>query len=406
MSKPSSDAGIDFEGVWKKFQTGERHDSLRDLIPAVAKRMMGKAPQRHELAANQFWALQDVSFQVRPGDVLGIIGRNGAGKSTILKTLTKILPPTLGRAEVRGRVGALIEIAAGFHQDLTGRENVFLQGAIMGMPKALIKDRFDEIVEFSGVSAFIDTPVKRYSSGMNARLGFAIAAHLSPDVLIIDEVLAVGDFDFQQRAFGRMRTLARSGIPVVVVSHQLDRVAELCTNAILLERGRIRMAGNTSECIQEYLSVERQVTDADSPIFLDEIQVDESEVASGGRVRVMLTGRVNADRAVGDEIVALTLRNLQDGRDLSIVTTDTAQITLPHEGPFELDFSLQMNVQPGLYGLDSSVWKKEHRGDVAMGPGAHIQVTKASGFWGTVQPNAEVRLVDGARAPVRIGNGA
>ena len=148
MYKPSADPGIDFEGVWKKFQTGERHDSLRDLIPAVAKRMMGKAPLRHELAANQFWALQDVSFQVRPGDVLGIIGRNGAGKSTILKTLTKIIPPPLGRAEVRGRVGALIEIAAGFHQDLTGRENVFLQGAIMGMPKALIRERFDEIIEF------------------------------------------------------------------------------------------------------------------------------------------------------------------------------------------------------------------------------------------------------------------
>jgi ABC-type multidrug transport system ATPase subunit len=274
------------------------------------------------------------------------------------------------------------------------------------MPKALIKERFDEIVEFSGVSAFIDTPVKRYSSGMNARLGFAIAAHLSPDVLIIDEVLAVGDFDFQQRAFGRMRTLARSGIPVVVVSHQLDRVAELCTSAILLERGRIRMAGNTSACIQEYLSVERQVTDADSPIFLDEIQVDEPEIPSGERVRVTLTGRVNPDRAVGDEIVALTLRNLQDGRDLSIVTTDTAQITLPRDGRFELDFSLQMNVQPGLYGLDSSVWKKEHRGDVAMGPGAHIQVLKGAGFWGTVQPNAEVQLVDLARAHVRIGQGA
>ncbi|HEU4829926.1 MAG TPA: ABC transporter ATP-binding protein [Gemmatimonadales bacterium] len=405
MYKPSADAGVDFEGVWKKFQTGERHDSLRDLIPAVAKRMMGKAPRRHELAANQFWALQDVSFQVRPGDVLGIIGRNGAGKSTILKTLTKIIPPTLGRAEVRGRVGALIEIAAGFHQDLTGRENVFLQGAIMGMPKALIKERFDEIIEFSGVGAFIDTPVKRYSSGMNARLGFAIAAHLSPDVLIIDEVLSVGDFDFQQRAFGRMLSLARSGIPVVVVSHQLDRVAELCTSAILLERGRIRMAGNTSECIQEYLSVERQVTDADSPVFLDEIRVDEPEVASGERVQVTLTGRVNPDRAVGDEIVALTLRNLQDGRDLSIVTTDTAGIALPREGRFEIAFSLQMNVQPGLYGLDSSIWKKEHRGDVAIGPGAHIQVTKSTGFYGTVQPNAEVALVNGARAHARIGLG-
>jgi ABC-type polysaccharide/polyol phosphate transport system ATPase subunit len=395
MSSPNPDAGIEFEHVWKKFQTGERHDSLRDLIPAVARRMMGKATQRHELAANQFWALQDVSFQVKPGDVLGIIGRNGAGKSTILKTLTKIIPPTLGRAEVRGRVGALIEIAAGFHQDLTGRENVFLQGAIMGMPKALIRERFDEIVEFSGVSQFIDTPVKRYSSGMNARLGFAIAAHLSPDVLIIDEVLAVGDFDFQQRAFGRMRMLARSGIPVVVVSHQLDRVAELCTKAILLERGRIRMQGNTSECIQEYLSVERQVSDLDSPVILDEIQVDVAEVSSGGRVKVLLSGHVNPDRAVGDEIVALTLRNLQDGRELSIVTTDTAGIPLPQEGSFELVFSLQMNVQPGLYGLDSSVWKKERRGDVAAGPGAHVQVLKSTGFHGTVQPNAEVTLLSG-----------
>src|SRR5690606_2319703 len=272
--------------------------------------------QRHELAANQFWALQDVSFEVRPGDVLGIIGRNGAGKSTILKTLTKIIPPTLGRAEVRGRVGALIEVAAGFHQDLTGRENVFLQGAIMGMPKSLIRERFEEIVEFSGVRDFIDTPVKRYSSGMNARLGFSIAAHLSPDVLIIDEVLAVGDFDFQQRAFGRMRSLARSGIPVVVVSHQLDRVPELCTKATLLERGRTRMAGNTSECIQEYLSVERQVGNTDSPIALDEIRTEETEVVSGGRVHVVLSGRVNPDRAMGGEIVALTLRNLQDGREL------------------------------------------------------------------------------------------
>ena len=159
--RTSVEPGVDFENVWKKFRRGERHDSLRDLIPATARRLMGKATRRHQLAANQFWALQDVSFQVRPGDVLGIIGRNGAGKSTILKTLTKIIPPTLGRAEVRGRVGALLEIAAGFHQDLTGRENLYLQGAIMGMPKALIRQKFDEIVEFSGISAFIDTPTKR-----------------------------------------------------------------------------------------------------------------------------------------------------------------------------------------------------------------------------------------------------
>jgi lipopolysaccharide transport system ATP-binding protein len=164
---------------------------------------------------------------------------------------------------VRGRVGALIEIAAGFHQDLTGRENVFLQGAIMGMPKALIRDRFDDIIDFAGIGPFIDTPVKRYSSGMNARLGFAIAAHLSPDVLIIDEVLSVGDFEFQQRAFGRMQELARSGIPVVVVSHQLDRIAELCTSAILMERGEVKFAGPTLDAIREYLAVEQAPSDPD-----------------------------------------------------------------------------------------------------------------------------------------------
>jgi ABC-type polysaccharide/polyol phosphate transport system ATPase subunit len=402
MSSRVTEPGIDFEGVWKKFQRGERHDSLRDLIPAVAKRLMGKAPGRHELGADQFWALQDVTFEVRPGDVLGIIGRNGAGKSTILKTLIRILPPTLGRAEVRGRVGALIEIAAGFHQDLTGRENVFLQGAIMGMPKALIRERFDEIVEFSGVGPFIDTPVKRYSSGMNARLGFSIAAHLSPDVLIIDEVLAVGDFDFQQRAFGRMRSLARSGIPVVVVSHQLDRVAELCTKVILLERGRIRMAGDTSECIQEYLSVERQVGTNDTSILFDEIRLERGEVASGERARVVLTGQVDPTRAVGGEMVALTLRNLQDGRDLCFITTDTGGVALPPSGPFELTFTLQMNVQPGLYGLDASVKRREHRGDIATGPGAHLQVTKGAGFYGTVQPNAEIELTSGAGTAVTL----
>ena len=396
--RASVEPGVDFENVWKKFRRGERHDSLRDLIPATARRLMGKATRRHQLAANQFWALQDVSFQVRPGDVLGIIGRNGAGKSTILKTLTKIIPPTLGRAEVRGRVGALLEIAAGFHQDLTGRENLYLQGAIMGMPKALIRQKFDEIVEFSGISAFIDTPTKRYSSGMNARLGFSIAAHLSPDVLIIDEVLAVGDFEFQQRAFGRMRSLARSGIPVVVVSHQLDRVAELCTKGILLERGRVKMAGPTHECIQAYLSVERQPGSDDGPIVLEEIRVEDgTQVISGGTVRVSLSGRVDGSRATGREIVVLTLRDLQDGRALCAVTTDTAQIALPADGAFELEFTMALNVQPRLYGLDSSVRLKERRGDIGTGPGAHVQVLKGGpAFEGTVQPNAQVRLRTGS----------
>lgn len=399
----SREPGVDFERVWKKFQRGERHDSLRDFIPATFRALTGRGPSATELGDNQFWALRAVSFQVRPGEVLGIIGRNGAGKSTILKTLTRIIPPTLGRAEVRGRVGALIEIAAGFHQDLTGRENVYLQGAIMGMPRALIRERFDDIVEFSGVGPFIDTPVKRYSSGMNARLGFAIAAHLSPDVLIIDEVLSVGDFEFQQRAFGRMKALAQSGIPVVVVSHQLDRVAELCTSALFMERGTVRFAGPTLEAIRHYLAVEQAPGDPNSPVILDEIRLDGSEqVTSGDAVRVTVTGRVNAARATGRELVVLTLRNLQDGRTLAAVTTDHAGVELPADGPFELTFALEMNVQPGLYGLDSSVRVKERRGDVAAGPGAHVQVLAGCAFEGTVQPNAQVtlRTPEPARAAV------
>jgi lipopolysaccharide transport system ATP-binding protein len=196
MSLPT----VRFDKVWKKFRRGERHDSLKDLIPALSRQLFSRNVPK-ELRQDEFWTLENVSFEVLPGQALGIIGRNGAGKSTTLKLLTKILKPTRGYSSVSGRVGALIEVAAGFHPDLTGRENVYLQGAIMGMRRPDIAARFDEIVDFAGISAFIDTPIKRYSSGMNARLGFSIAAHLNPDVLIIDEVLSVGDMSFQQRCF-------------------------------------------------------------------------------------------------------------------------------------------------------------------------------------------------------------
>ncbi|MEM7417987.1 MAG: ABC transporter ATP-binding protein, partial [Gemmatimonadota bacterium] len=238
-----AEPGIVFDSVWKKFQKGEVHDSLRDLVPVLTRRLLRGELRNTDAGAGEFWALKDVSFTVSPGECVGIIGRNGAGKSTVLKVLTGILAPNRGSCEVRGRSGALIEVAAGFHGDLTGRENIFLQGAIMGMPRELIRRRLDEIVDFSGIEEFLDMPVKRYSSGMNARLGFAIAAHLEPDVLIIDEVLAVGDAAFQKKAYGRMQELTQSGIPVLLVSHQLDKVAEMCTSAILLQRGEVVMRG-------------------------------------------------------------------------------------------------------------------------------------------------------------------
>lgn len=244
--------GVSFAGVWKKFRRGERHDSLRDLIPATAKRMLGRTPAARELGESEFWAVKDVSFQVEPGEALGIIGPNGAGKSTTLKLLTRILRPTRGTCQVRGRAGALIEVAAGFHPDLTGRENVYLQGAIMGMKRAQIRTRFDEIVEFAGISDFIDTQVKRYSSGMNARLGFAIAAHLDPDVMIIDEVLSVGDAGFQEKCVRHMRGMIARGVPVVFVSHNLPAVLELCTKAIVVNRGTVVYEGPAAEAVQQY----------------------------------------------------------------------------------------------------------------------------------------------------------
>ena len=201
------EARVVFENVWKKFRYGEVHDRLRDAIPALARHLAGRTPPDDGLWSGEFWALRDVGFTVAPGEALGIIGPNGAGKSTALKVLTKILRPTRGRCAAVGRVGALIDVAAGFHPDLTGRENIFLQGAIMGMRQREIEQKFDRIVEFSGIPLFIDTPVKRYSSGMHARLGFAIAAHLDPDVLIVDEVLSVGDASFQQKAFTRVEGL-------------------------------------------------------------------------------------------------------------------------------------------------------------------------------------------------------
>src|SRR5712671_2333757 len=253
-------SAVVFERIWKKFRRGERHDSLRDLVPALAR---GLARRRRplDLAEQEFWAVRDVSFEVGPGEALGIIGPNGAGKSTILKLLTKILRPTRGRLELRGRVGALIEVAAGFHPDLTGRENVYLQGAIMGMARAEIARKFDTIVDFSGVEEFIDTPVKRYSSGMNARLGFAIAAHLDPEVLLIDEVLAVGDFSFQQKCYARLEKFRNEGIPIAFVSHNMQAIATLCDRVMLLRSGQEPIIGDVPTVLAEYVSSKGSLAD-------------------------------------------------------------------------------------------------------------------------------------------------
>lgn len=270
----SASGSIIFDAVSKKFRRGEHHDSLRDFLPALAARMVGRRPAVRQ--KDEFWAVKDVSFEVGAGQAMGIIGHNGAGKSTILKLLTRILKPNRGSCQVTGRIGALIEVAAGFHPDLTGRENIFLQGAIVGMKRAEIARKFDQIVDFSGVGEFIDTPVKRFSSGMNARLGFSIAASLDPDVMIIDEVLSVGDAQFQARCIARMHELRARGIPLVFVSHNLPAVQDLCTTALLLKRGEVVFQGEVNETLHQYrqAAMAPQTTERpDSDMWIARVQL-------------------------------------------------------------------------------------------------------------------------------------
>jgi len=251
--KPS----LEVDDISKKFLIEHQqlpYLSLRDKIAS---------PFRRKSSQEEFWALKDVSFSVQPGESLGIIGKNGAGKSTLLKILSRITLPTSGRIVVRGRIASLLEVGTGFHQELTGRENIFMNGSILGMKNSEIKSKFDEIVDFSGAEKFLDTPIKHYSSGMQLRLAFAVAAHLDPEILIIDEVLAVGDAEFQKKCLGRMETVSKSGRTILFVSHNMTMIQQLCERSILLSKGTIKNAGDTNSVIEHYLldDAKKQTTD-------------------------------------------------------------------------------------------------------------------------------------------------
>ena len=256
-----SDVAIKVEGLGKKYflrhQAGgrSRYVALRDVLAhkftSLFRRNGHSNPNREE-----FWALKDVSFEIKHGEAVGIIGRNGAGKSTLLKLLRRITEPTEGRIEIDGRVASLLEVGTGFHPELTGRENIFLNGAILGMTRMEIKKKFDEIVAFAEVEKFLDTPVKHYSSGMYLRLAFAVAAHLEPEILIVDEVLAVGDAAFQQKCLGKMGEVSSGGRTVLFVSHQMNAVQSLCSRCLLLKQGKLTASGLPSEIINQYLNKE------------------------------------------------------------------------------------------------------------------------------------------------------
>jgi len=242
------------EGISKLYRIGEYkagYETLRDTLSHATRRALRLEHVDHSL--EELWALKDVSFEIDEGEVVGFIGKNGSGKSTLLKVLTQITPPTEGTASIRGRVGSILEVGTGFHPELTGRENTYLNGAILGMKRREIRAKFDEIVEFSGIEKFIDTPVKRYSSGMYVRLAFAVAAHLDPEVLIIDEVLAVGDYEFQQRCMGRIEDISTSGRTVIFVSHDMQAITRLCNRAYWLQSGELVAEGDAEDVVARYL---------------------------------------------------------------------------------------------------------------------------------------------------------
>jgi lipopolysaccharide transport system ATP-binding protein len=288
------------DGVGKRYRLGQLSSGYELLTESIGRRLRSRGGDRER--RGEFWALRDVGFEVAKGETFGIIGHNGAGKSTLLKILSRVTPPTEGEVRLRGRVGALLEVGTGFHAELTGRENLYLNGAILGMRRQEIAAKFDEIVEFADVGQFIDTPVKRYSSGMYLRLAFSVAAHLEPEILIVDEVLSVGDLAFQEKCLGRMEDVASEGRTVLFVSHNLTAVSKLCPRSMLLVRGEKVTEGPTGEVIDRYIAEARRQAG---------ISLAEREDRQGsGRLRFDMLDLRQGDRVIDAPVT---------GRDLDFV---------------------------------------------------------------------------------------
>ena len=326
---------ITVEGLGKCYRIGavkDNNPTLRDAIVGAVAAPVRRLRHRGASTGGQtelMWALRDVSFDVQAGDRVGIIGRNGAGKSTLLKVLTRITHPTEGRAELVGSVGSLLEVGTGFHPELTGRENIYLNGAIIGMGRAEIRAKFDEIVDFSEIGKYLDTPVKRYSSGMYVRLAFAVAAYLEPEILIVDEVLAVGDLEFQKKCLGRMGDVAREGRTVLFVSHNMGAISTLCSRAILLEAGTVVSSGPTSEVVGEYIT--RGLDLSGSVVWDDPDEAPGEDQVKLHAVRVMQRGGATSDVDIDEEVrIELWYWNFEEGNRLtaSIHLHDKSGVTV------------------------------------------------------------------------------
>lgn len=361
MSQPV----ITVEGLGKRYLIGHqvRHDTLRDRIAYGARGLLRR--WKHSVGGTttqeEFWALRDVSFEIKQGEVVGIIGRNGAGKSTLLKILSRITEPTTGRASIRGRVASLLEVGTGFHPELTGRENVYLNGAILGMTRTETRRKFDEIVAFAEVERFLDTPVKHYSSGMYVRLAFAVAAHLEPEILIVDEVLAVGDTAFQQKCLGKMQTIANGeGRTVLFVSHNMIAVQRLCRSVLLMERGRSHFLGPVDKAIESYLNLDSAdaILDADQSLILADRPQNGNGTVHFRRLRLLDDqGRPVASSTIGQSLTIEVEFEVLDYSPALVVGIGV------HDSLGEALFATHWNDQGQTHDLVAGIWRTSCRFD-------------------------------------------
>lgn len=381
----TADIAIQVEQLSKRYTLGatstQRNRSFRETLSGSVRTLQRKfktallarnSVVKEASSARDFWALDDVSFSIQRGDRVGVIGRNGAGKSTLLKVLSRITDPTSGKVTIRGRVASLLEVGTGFHPELTGRENIFLNGAVLGMSKSEIRRKFDEIVAFAEVARFLDTPVKRYSSGMYVRLAFAVAAHLEPEILIVDEVLAVGDAQFQQKCLGKMQDVAQNGRTVLFVSHNMAAIRQLCNTSILLDHGQVKYVGSAEAGVMQYLNggssnpdfttTKSQYGIALQDIYLEDLQNPTSESAS---TRSLIFNRdyrlhlqLSADQTFTDAAVVI--------RFFDSMGTLVSSICTPEEGinPFRIEQSTKLTFQlpklpllPGRYRVSVFVYR-------------------------------------------------
>lgn len=371
-----SDIAIRVEHLSKQYRLGGRQAGYRTFREAILNSMA--APVRwlrgERKPVETFWALDDVSFEIRQGEAVGIIGRNGAGKSTLLKILSRITKPTKGRVDLYGRVASLLEVGTGFHPELSGRDNIYLNGAILGMTRNEIGCKFDEIVEFAEVERFLDTPVKHYSSGMYVRLAFAVSAHLEPEILVVDEVLAVGDAEFQKKCLGKMNDVAHEGRTVLFVSHNMGAIEGLCSRSICMASGTVSNMGNTKDVVMHYLNSSnvnrlphialRKDRVGSGKLIFNDISVDESQIKS--RVlQVVLSIRKQVDVEFKNVLVSVVIRD-QVGRSISnLVNQNIGKFVAINNKEAIIRLTItNLNLVPGIYTINPFISSDQHNSEI------------------------------------------